>query len=454
VPQRSPGQRTALQYYAVLPVERLKFSYDPHTAAAAFYSSVFDHVKCQYTEQVVFVVKLCISAILDNSMKVLLIAPQPFFRIRGTPINVKNVASALIEGGHRVDLLCYPFGEDPLDLPDVRIIRGPGCPGIQDVKIGPSLAKIPLDILLFMKAWMLCRRADYDVIHAVEESVFFGVWLSKWFRTQLIYDMDSIISDQLQYSGKVKSSRILGWITRLESWAIRNSTFVLTVCQSLSETTRRLCPETPIVQIEDAPVDEIYAPDPATVDRIRTELHLYGHPVAVYTGNLEPYQGVDLLIKSGPILKDHLPSARILLVGGNPDQITSYKKQVAASGCEEQFIFAGIRPIEEMAAFMETADILLSPRIEGTNTALKVYSYMQSGKAILATDLPTHTQVMDRGCAALVPPEPEAYMMELIRLLSDPQQAKTLGIASAQRVEDQYSLKQFRRKVIEAYANL
>ena len=43
------------------------------------------------------------------------------------------------------------------------------------------------------------------------------------------------------------------------------------------------------------------------------------------------------------------------------------------------------------------ADVLVSPRLKGLNTPMKIYSYLDSGSAVLATRLRTHTQVLDDG---------------------------------------------------------
>ena len=57
-------------------------------------------------------------------------------------------------------------------------------------------------------------------------------------------------------------------------------------------------------------------------------------------------------------------------------------------------IFTGQQPAREIPAFVEACDILVSPRIRGTNTPLKIYSYLRSGRPIVATNLLTHTQVL------------------------------------------------------------
>ena len=59
-------------------------------------------------------------------------------------------------------------------------------------------------------------------------------------------------------------------------------------------------------------------------------------------------------------------------------------------------IFAGERPADEIPAYLLAADVLVSPRSRGTNTPLKIYQYLRSGKPIVATRLLTHTQVLER----------------------------------------------------------
>ena len=81
-------------------------------------------------------------------MRILMIAPQPFFEPRGAPFCVYQHIKALVAHGYKVDLVTYPFGKD-IDLPDLRIYRAPSVPFIHGVKPGFSLAKFPLDLLVF-----------------------------------------------------------------------------------------------------------------------------------------------------------------------------------------------------------------------------------------------------------------------------------------------------------------
>lgn len=391
-----------------------------------------------------------ISFIGSNAMKVLFIAPQPFFRVRGTPINVRNVVTALAEAGHEVDLLCYPMGED-IRLPGVNIIRSPRVLFVRDVKVGPSLAKIPLDILMFFRAAGRCARRRYDVIHAVEEAAFFAVWLKKLFKTRMIYDMDSAIADQLQYTGFLSFRPLLRLAERLEQAAMKSSDFVMTVCESLSDYVRRHAPSVRIVQIEDAPLQSSFLEDRAGADRLRREWMLENHPCVVYTGNFESYQGIDMLLKAaGHVLKKE-SEVRFVLVGGEPAQVSRAETLAGHLDIRASCVFTGKRPMEDMPAFMTLADVLVSPRTQGANTALKIYTYMQSGKPIVATKLPTHTQVLDAESAILVNPDPHDLSSGILRALREPLLAESLGRSAQALVARKYSLASFKHKVRDAY---
>src|SRR5690606_16189489 len=113
--------------------------------------------------------------------------------------------------------------------------------------------------------------------------------------------------------------------------------------------------------------------------------------------------------------------------------------------------FAGRQSPDDMAEFLALGDALVSPRWEGTNTPLKLYDYMAAGRPIVATDLPTHRQVLDSGTAVLAEPEPEAFGQALGRVLADPEAFAPLAAAAQQRVRSEYSREAFARKLLLAY---
>ena len=79
--------------------------------------------------------------------RILVVAPQPFYQDRGTPIALRQVLEALSQLGYGVDLLTFPQGED-ITLPGLRIFRAANPFGIGTVPIGFSLRKLALDVSL------------------------------------------------------------------------------------------------------------------------------------------------------------------------------------------------------------------------------------------------------------------------------------------------------------------
>src|SRR3954469_20733193 len=101
-------------------------------------------------------------------MRILMIAPEPFFEPRGTPFSEFHRIKALTTLGHQVDLVTYPFGAD-VSMPGLRLFGSLRPPFVRQVSIGPSLAKIPLDALLSFSAIRRVLAGRYDAIHSHEE---------------------------------------------------------------------------------------------------------------------------------------------------------------------------------------------------------------------------------------------------------------------------------------------
>lgn len=386
-------------------------------------------------------------------MRILFLAPQPFFCERGTPLRARNILRAHSEAGYEVDVLCYPFGAD-LELPGVRLLRSPRVPGIRSVPVGPSLAKFPLDGLMFLRARSLCRRGRYDVIQAVEEAAFFAAGLARRSGAHLVYDMDSYISDHLRFSGFIRGGPLLRLAERLERNAMRTASLVITVGPTLSDEVRRVAPGTTVLQLEDAPAQDRFAADEDGARRLREKFGLGNAPAVVYTGNFASYQGVDLLVEAAGRVAAKRPDIRFVFAGGRPEDIAAMRARAHAAGAAEVCVFAGTRPAAEIPAFLTLASVLASPRTRGTNPPMKIYPYMQSGRPLVATRVPTHLQVLDDRCAILAAPESGEFAAGLLRAFDDSAGSVALAAAAAQRIEDHYSLPRFKEKVQTAFRRL
>jgi len=376
-------------------------------------------------------------------LNILFLAPQPFFEVRGTPLAVLAMVRALTGLGHKVDLLTYPRGEDvPVD--GVTHRRSLPLP-VGRVRPGPSLAKLALDVPFMAEAWWRMATGRYDVVHAVEEAAHLAAPVARLLRVPLVVDVDSSIPDQLRRSGFAARGP-LPWAARhLEGHALRHAAAVITVCGSLTEGVRAQAPRARVFQVEDPPLADAASLDPAAAAGLRRSLGIGPGPVVLYSGNLEPYQGVDVLLQAAA----EVPEAWFVIMGGEPSQIHPLKASAPAGSTRT--VFAGQRPPGELPSFLALADVLVSPRLRGENTPFKVYTYLASGQPLVATRLPTHTQVMDESMAFLVEPTAAGLAGGIRAVLADPVQAAQRAARGRALVEREYSPRRYAEKVARAY---
>jgi glycosyltransferase involved in cell wall biosynthesis len=158
----------------------------------------------------------------------------------------------------------------------------------------------------------------------------------------------------------------------------------------------------------------------------------------LYTGTFEAYQGLDLLYRSMAVVRRTRPDAKLVMVGGEPAQVEAARASTTALGWRTRRLH---RPASRRRSsrVSRRGDAARLATIDGTNTPLKIYQYLRSGRPIVATRLRTHTQVLDDETSILAEPTPEAFGAAIVRALEDPARAAEIGPprAGAGRVEVQ-----------------
>ncbi|MBI4477659.1 MAG: glycosyltransferase family 4 protein [Acidobacteria bacterium] len=382
-----------------------------------------------------------------------MLAPEPFFEARGTPFSEYHRIRALTELGHTVDLVTYPFGED-VDLKGLRVFRCPRPPFVRRVRVGPSLAKVALDVML---AWTAVRRArseSYDAVHSHEEGSFIGVALAAALRVPHLYDMHSSLPQQLTNFGFSRSRVLTRLFASLELLVIRRSRVVIVICPQLEEHVRRIAPSAQTVLIENAP-GSIHGEATGGGTAVRHRLGLTDDtPIVLYAGTFEPYQGLDLLLASAPHVVKVRPDVRFVLVGGRPEQVETVRQMARHYRVEPVVTFAGQQPADAVPSFLDAADVLVSPRSSGTNTPLKIYQYLRCGRPIVATRLITHTQVLSDEVAILTGATPEEFAAGIVRALSDRQASRLVAARARELAETKYNYEAYLDRTRQACARL
>jgi glycosyltransferase involved in cell wall biosynthesis len=391
-------------------------------------------------------------------MRALVVAPQPFFSPRGTPFSVYYRTLVTAQLGTEIDLLTYGQGED-VDIPGVRIVRIPRFAALGHVRVGPSALKLFLDTFLVLWTVGLLLRRRYDFVHAHEEAVFWCCLLKPLFRFRLVYDMHSSLPQQLTNFRFTTSRLLIGLFAWMERVALGRADAVITICPDLRDYALGMgvAAERHML-IENSIFDDVRLHGDA---RVQATAPAPGEPpvqlpagiIVTYAGTFEPYQGIDLLLEAFPHVVAQRPDARLLMIGGTPAQVREKQRRASALGLDGVCIFTGQVSKARARELSARSDVLVSPRIEGTNTPLKIYEQLASGKPLVATRIWSHTQVLTDEVCILVEPEPTAMAGGIVAAIGDG--GPLAHIARAQSLYEQvYSRPVYEAKVRQLLESL
>ena len=382
----------------------------------------------------------------------LVVAPEPFYEDRGTPIAVCQLLRALSQLSYQVDLLTYPVGRD-LDIPGVRFLRTANPLGIRRVPIGFSLRKVMFDVLLLPELVRRLSSGQYACVHAVEEAAFLAVPLGRRFDVPVIYDMQSSLPEQLAEHLAFRLPPIQNVLRRCERWLLRHADSVVS-SSGLARIVRERSPKTRLREWEYA--SPLQPAAPAEAEALRAELQIGpSRPVVLYSGTFESYQGLPELMAAIPHVLAAVPEATFVLVGATePGGGSPIERGHAALVRAGSLRVVKRQPRDRIPAYLAMADVVVSPRAYGDNLPLKVFDYLGAGKPIVATDIPAHRSVLNEDRALLTAVWSPDLARGIVRLLRDRELAARLGANGRAYSQERFGWFSFVRLVSDLYSEV
>lgn len=382
--------------------------------------------------------------------RVLFISPQPFFQWRGSPIRVGFDAQALVDAGFDVDLLVLPFGDDRV-IKGVDIIRAANPFGVRDVAIGPSFAKACFDLLLLMKAFQLQGRRRYCAVHCVEDAGLIGAALSMVYGVRFVFEKHS---DPSSYRKGWLRNFVMFLYGRIERFCLRRADAVICTGSGLAAQARAAGGRGTVFDICDIP-SSLRDADAGEAGRIRQKWALPpGAVVAAYVGSFAVYQGVDLLFDAFARAHQSAGNLRLLVVGGTREEIARRKVRLRDLGCGESVIFAGKIQPDDLPPYLEAADILVSPRVSGVNTPLKLLDYLKAGRPVLATDTEANRLILDESTAVFAAVDAVELGDKLCQLAGNAELRSGMGRAGRELIDRKYNYAMFSGMIRDVYRGL
>ena len=388
---------------------------------------------------------------VPRTLRVLMLAPTPYFADRGCHVRIFEEARAVTEQGAQVRIVTYHLGRDLPGIPTDRIVS---VPWYRKLAAGPSWHKPYLDILLFFKALAVGRRFRPDLIHAhLHEGAFLGIFL-KWFlRVPLLFDCQGSLTGEIVDHGFVRKGSLLARLFgALERFINDRADVIITSsgpgARELAENWG-VAPERVFPLTDGVNTDEFR---PLDREEARRRLQLpHDRPVVAFLGVMNRYQGVDLLLEVVKILKERGVAAHFLLMGFPDDR---YRKLAGDLGVADLITFTGRIDYREAPFYLSAADVAVSPKISLTEANGKLFNYLACGLPTLVFDTPINREILDDAALYARYGEVSDFADQLEKLLTDPQLRADLAHQGRERAITEHSWQKRGCQLVAAYRRL
>jgi glycosyltransferase involved in cell wall biosynthesis len=375
--------------------------------------------------------------VATDPLKILMIAPTPYFSDRGCHVRILEEARALRDLGHAVHICTYHLGRDMAGIPTSRI---PAVPWYHKESAGPSWHKPYLDILLFFKAWQVARHFRPDIVHAhLHEGAFIAAFLKPLLKIPVVFDCQGSLTGELVDHRFVRRGSLLFRVFHaLESWINRRADHIVTSASPTVELLRRefgLVPDR-ITAVVDG-VDAGAFVKQVDQSGLARELGLpKDRPVVVFLGAMNAYQGVDLLL--GVIRRIAARRADLhFLLMGYPEG--DYAEKARNLGLGEVVTFTGRIPYDKAASYLNLGAIAVSPKLSKSEANGKLFNYMACGLPTVVFDTPVNREILGDVGVYVPYGDAEAFACAIEALLDDSERRLRLSRELRERTVAEHS---------------
>ncbi len=370
--------------------------------------------------------------------------------INGVSTSISMLKHALEKQGHQVfvvtvnnELIKYAYEEGG------RVIRIPGVPtGIYDYRL---TGIYPLRCVNKIKKWKL------DIIHSHTE---FGVGtfariLAKQLNIPLVHTYHTMYEDYVHYitkgyfdhaSKKIVEHLTLFYCDKTISELIVPTKKTYDLFKEKYKVRRNVHIIPTGIEVE-----RFYKEKYTTsmIDKYRNKLNIKKSDfVILFVGRLAQEKNVEFLIDSQKDFVKKNPNCKLLIVGDGPD-IEKYKKLALRLGLENNVIFTGKVPWEEVPIYYQIANLFATASTTETQ-GLTVIEAMAASTPPIAIDDESFRNVVVDGLNGKIFKNKRQYKKIVMDLMDNSDEIKILS-KQARRGAEQYSSKYYAERVLDVY---
>jgi glycosyltransferase involved in cell wall biosynthesis len=382
-------------------------------------------------------------------MRVAMVAACPFPVPRGTPIRIYRMAEALSRQGHDVHVVTYHLGE-PAHDPGFEIHRIRNLSTYSKTSAGPSYQKLALlDPLLAFELKRLLRSRRFQVIHAHH---FEGLMVADVARSKggppIVFDAHTLLESELPYYGMGLPRPVKRAVGRaMDRWLPRRADHVIAVTDDIRSRLVRSgsVAEQDISVIPNGVEADVFVSKGAPASGNGRPRRL------IFTGNLAPYQGIDLMLDAFRVVRQRRDDVRLTIA--TEDSFEPYEQTAIDMGIRafidvHEVDFAGV------PALLGEAEIALNPRTDCDGLPQKLLNYMAAGRPVVSFAGSAKHLMNGRHGRVVKDRDTAAFARAIDDLLRDSALAHRLGAAGQQMVRAELSWEATAHRVEALYDRL
>lgn len=385
-------------------------------------------------------------------MKVLMIAPTPFFSDRGCHVQIYEEIKALQKENIEVVLCTYGIGRDVSGISTVRCLR---LPWHHKLSAGASFIKIL--ILPFLTATVIRMILQFkpDIIHAhLHEGAVIARFCRIFFRkTKYLFDMQGSLTEELLQHGFIRGHGFWHKFFSFLERQISKWFFIITQSESMMKELESLgVPPDRRRNVYDGVDTDVFYPRPfpaMLAERLGID---QTRPRVLYMGLLEPYQGADLMFQAFRAVVMKVSQTQFIVIGY--PNIEKYKALCVQYGITDCVRFLGRVDYALLPEYLALSEVAVAPKIAVTEGDGKIYNYMAMGMTTVAFDRSVSREILEKYGIFSVMENAQSLAEGILQAIENPGLRKKIGEGARQRAVECLSWKVVGQRIHEVYEQL
>jgi 1,2-diacylglycerol 3-alpha-glucosyltransferase len=391
----------------------------------------------------------------EVKLKICMLAPTPFPANQGTPGAIKEMAESLSDRGHEVHIVTYHCGQDiPVKGPQIH--RIPALVRETSMFVGPTATRPLYDLQMIFKTLEVLRTHQPDLMHAHGyEAALIARSCQVLTGLPILYSGHNTMADELpsynfirpRWLARLVARGLDVLVPRLADRCLPHSSNMDGFFRGMGLAART----SPVIPFGINLKNMAWTQEEA--DQVRSRYQLGSNPMVLYTGLVDEFQRLDLLLEAMAEVSMYEPEARLFIVTtiAADKHLARLHSQAEALKISDRMIITEPQRLESIPAFLGACDVAVVPRPQVPGYPIKLLNYMATRKP--AVLFASSANGLKHGHNAyLAAPDTAAALGEgILEVLRDNQLSKRIARNGQQFVREHHDRAVIASHLYEAY---